>query len=322
MIAFFEKIIVFIVSGAYLICSIFMGNGFDSIIRYKNTVKDVSAYTNTIKTAVPQTEIYDAVKGHFESQLPAGKTQKKAIVIGYDGCRADCLSLINDEHPSAIGALLEDGGFAAITYCGGKNFPLMNNQATSTAPGWCSMLTGVWADKHGITDNSIVKSMEYPTLLTSLVEGKVIDDSAFYVSWGGHFTDSNSTYFEEKNYIEEKGLDVSFLRANDDAGTFANTVADLKKADCSDFIFSIFEYPDHTGHDEGFSLYNDEYPAAFYEAEETGLQVINAIKSRPAYNTEDWLIIITSDHGGSTFGHGGMSIQERITFAVSNKEIF
>ena len=49
-------------------------------------------------------------------------------------------------------------------------------------------------------------------------------------------------------------------------------------------------------------------------------ETIDAIKARETYDTEDWLIIITSDHGGFGTKHGKASIQERMTFIVSNKE--
>ena len=49
-------------------------------------------YENTIETAIPQTELYNIIKAHFDSPLADGKTEKKAIVIGYDGCRADVLT--------------------------------------------------------------------------------------------------------------------------------------------------------------------------------------------------------------------------------------
>lgn len=319
---FFHHIIVTVATIVYLFCGIFAGNGFDSILRYRKAVADISVYSNTIETAVPQTEMYRFIDEHFKSELPEGKTEKKAIVIGYDGCRADALQKIDDEHDSAIMALLaEENGNAFISYCGGVNYPMINTQETSTAPGWCSMLTGAWADVHGITGNSIVKSNEHLTLLTTLVEDGTIDDSAFYVSWGGHFSGDDSTYRDEKAYIEENDLDVNFLCANDDDGTKANTLADVSRADCSDFIFSIFEYPDHIGHSVTFSPYNKDYTNAFYDAEATALEIINTIKARPTYDTEDWLIIITSDHGGSSLGHGGVTIMERMTFVVANKEV-
>ena len=50
------------------------------------------------------------------------------------------------------------------------------------------------------------------------------------------------------------------------------------------------------------------------------LEAINEIKNRETYAEEDWLIIITSDHGGIRTNHGKESIQERMTFAVINKD--
>ena len=46
------------------------------------------------------------------------------------------------------------------------------------------------------------------------------------------------------------------------------------------------------------------------------MEIISAVESRPTYALEDWLIIITSDHGGFNTGHGAFTIQERMTFYV------
>ena len=53
---------------------------------------DAVKYENTIETAYPQTDVYDIVANHFKSELPEGKTEKKVVIIGYDGCRADILA--------------------------------------------------------------------------------------------------------------------------------------------------------------------------------------------------------------------------------------
>ena len=288
----------------------------DTVSAYKENVNSVDAYTNTLETAIPQTDLYGIIKNHFESPLAEGKTAKKAIVIGYDGCRADALSLLDIEGKGGISYLLSTGATAQLSYCGGKNYPAINTQATSTAPGWCSILTGTWADVHGITDNGIEKSNDNLTLMTTLVESNTIGSSAFYVSWNGHFNGEDTTYIKEKNYIAEKSLNVNFLDADDDAGTLANTLTDINSADCSDFIFSILEHSDHAGHDTGFSLNNPEYSSAFAAAEVDGRAIIDAIEARETYTTEDWLIIIASDHGGYNTGHGFVTIQERMTFFV------
>ncbi len=277
-------------------------------------------YENTIETAIPQTELYDIIKAHFDSPLADGKTEKKAIIIGYDGCRADVLKEMRDEK-SAISSMLHDGASINLAYCGGVNYPAENTQDTSTAPGWCSILTGVWADKHGVTANGITKSLEYKTLLTTLVEDEIIDSSSFITKWKGHFDRKNATYLDEKAYCEENNLNVSFNRCKDDVASHEYTLNEVKKTDCADFIFVIYEPTDSTGHGYGFTINNPRYKEAFKTADQYGLETIDAIKARETYDTEDWLIIITSDHGGIDTDHGGASIQERMTFIITNKEI-
>lgn len=296
-------------------------NNFDTISKYKKNVNSVEIYENDFKSARPQTDIYKIINAHIDAPLPEGKTTKKVIVLGYDGCRADSLVLLDKHQSSAINTVMADGGHAYLSYCGGKNYPEFNTQATSTAPGWCSMLTGEWADVHGVNSNDVCKSNDYLTLLTTLVEEGKIDSSAFYVSWGGHFSDpEDSTYWYEKQYIEEKGINATFLKADDDIGTYENTLNDVKNAECSDFIFSIFEYCDHIGHDTGFGVGNDDYVKAFEDADKACDEIISAIKARETYDTEDWLIVLTSDHGGYNLAHGTFTIQERYTFIVENKE--
>ena len=288
---------------------------------FEEVINSLDMMDNTWETALPQTAVYDLITAHFASPLPEGKTEKKAIVIGYDGCRVDLFQLLGTSKKSAINTLLNDGGHAIFTYAGGVNYPAENTQATSTAPGWCSMLTGVLADVHHITNNGIVKEVEPKTLLLSLVEDGTIDQSAFYVSWDGHFSKKDATYVGEKQYAKEAGVNTIFRRAFFDPGTKCNILSDIKKKDCSDFIFSTLEYTDHQGHDTGFTPSNPKYVSAFRDAEATGADIIAAIKARETYNTEDWLILITSDHGGIGGGHGGPSFEERITFIVSNKDI-
>ena len=277
-------------------------------------------YENTIETAIPQTELYDIIKAHFDSPLADGKTEKKAIIIGYDGCRADVLTEMRDEK-SAIANLLQDGASINLSYCGGVNYPTENTQDTSTAPGWCSILTGVWADKHGVTANGITKSLEHKTLLTTLVEDEIMDSSTFITKWKGHFDRKNATYNDEKAYCEENNLNVSFNRCKDDVASHEYTLNEVKKTDCADFIFVIYEPTDSTGHGYGFTINNPRYKEAFKTADQYGLETIDAIKARATYDTEDWLIIITSDHGGIGTDHGDASIQERMTFIIANKEI-
>ncbi len=290
----------------------------DTEALYRENVSSVG-YENTIETAIPQTDIYDMIADHFASPLPEGKTAKKAIVIGYDGCRADALKYLGNTSFSGIGKMLDDGASLNLAYCGGVNYPEENTQATSTAPGWCSILTGEWADKHGITGNGITKTMEYKTLLTSLTEDGVIDSARFVTSWDGHFMTDDSTYKLEKEYCEENEINVAFNFCAEDVASSSAVIKDLKQDDCSDFIFAIYEGPDHAGHSFGFSTNSPIYEAGFVLNEILAYRTLKAIENRDTYESEDWLIIITADHGGYGTSHGNASIQERMTFIITNK---
>ena len=275
-------------------------------------------YENTIEKAYPQTDLYDIIKEHFEADLPKGKTEKKVVIIGYDGCRADILN--EKQEKGAISYLLDNGASNNLTYCGGVNYPEVNTQDTSTAPGWCSIVTGEWADVHGITGNGITKTVEPKTLMTSLVEDGTIDSASFITKWKGHFSRDGATYLDEKTYCEENNLNVEFELRKGKKDIHTGAMEKIASEDCSDFVFIIYEDTDSAGHDFGFSYNNPVYKKSFNTEDGYGYEVIKAIEARETYETEDWLIIVTSDHGGVETGHGGPSIQERMTFVVMNQE--
>lgn len=322
MITIFQRIVFGIASFFVMIYGIFAGTSTfgETVTEYRHRVESVKFYENTIETAYPQTDVANIIENHFNNPVQ-GKT-KKCIVIGLDGCRADALTFVENGKPSGIRTLINDGGKGYLTYCGGVNYPKINTQDTSTAPGWCSILTGKWANVTGIYENGVVKSTEHLTVLTSLVESKKTDNSAFYAVWSGHFTDDDSTYRAEVKYCKDNNLDVNFVKADTDEKSLENILADLRKNDCTDFIFSIFECTDHAGHNLGFSLKNKEYENAFYDGDFYAESIINTIKSRSTYFQEDWLIIVTTDHGGIPNYHGNFNIHERITFIISNKAVY
>ena len=288
---------------------------------YKQKLENISCLENTWQNAINQTEIYSLIMKHCFTPLPKGKKKKKAIVIGYDGCTCEMLSHLDKAERGGIKYLLSNGGHGVFSYAGGAPYPEPIIQDTSTAPGWCSMLTGSLAENNKIYNNGITKDIEPKTLIIKLVEDEAIKSSAFYVSWEGHFDEDGATYLNEKSYAEENRLNCTFECASDDVGTRENVLKDITSPECSDFIFSIFEYTDHTGHAVDYLPEKSEYMQAFLDAEKTGMDIIDAIHNRRSYDEEDWLILITSDHGGFQCGHGGPTLQERITFIISNKEI-
>ncbi len=314
-----ERILVLFFSAFLMVTgSMFGTNHWDTPEKYTARVESLSLFSNTMETAVPQTAVYKLIHDHLAAPSADGR-KKKVLVLGYDGTRVDTLTTINSEE-SAITKLSSDG-YGVISYCGGVNYPRMNTQATSTAPGWCSMLTGAWADVHGITGNGQAKSNDHLTLLTTSVQDGIADSSAFYVSWTGHFNRKNTTYYNEKQYVEEKGLPVKFEYSETDEGTLEKVKNDLAQKDCTDFLFFIMEYVDHAGHSSGFDVKNKKYVGAFHTADKQALSVLQALEARETYDQEDWLVLITTDHGGCNLNHGRCTIQERYTFMFCNKPI-
>lgn len=52
-----------------------------------------------------------------------------------------------------------------------------------------------------------------------------------------------------------------------------------------------------------------------------GYEIIKTIEARSTYAQEDWLIIISTDHGGTGTSHGGQTPFERMTWLACNKAV-
>ena len=84
----------------------------DTDKNYRERMETIDIYENTLDDAVPQTEVFRLVTDHLKAPLPAGKKEKKVLVLGWDGCRADAMCMTAQR--SAVDALLADGGKAYI----------------------------------------------------------------------------------------------------------------------------------------------------------------------------------------------------------------
>src|SRR5690554_1806961 len=106
--------------------------------KYIKSIEESKLFSNTIDSALPQTEVYNIVKAHF-ADTSTDKT-KKVVLLGIDGARADVLlNLSDNSNLFSIGGQ----GESVLSYSGGVN---NGDQATSTAPSWVSIFTGQWAD--------------------------------------------------------------------------------------------------------------------------------------------------------------------------------
>lgn len=329
MIAILTRIIVSIVTLSYMISGNYFG---DLTSDYFKRLNSIDVYENSAITAIGARNVYDIVENHFSSELPEGKKIKKAVFIGFDGVRADTFCALDTHETSAINSVLGEDGHAYLSYAGGINFPYYNIQATDSAPGWTSMLTGELYYKTGVLWNDYEKDDKYPTLMKSLIDNKYADKTSFYSSWGSYIS---TTLGSETESCKAAGYDANYVdaakfvterkyeseSANIDAAVTELAVEDLGNADCSDFIFALYESTDEAGHAAGYHPDNETYMNAFAFEDGLARQIVDAIKARPTFAEEDWLILISSDHGGFNHAHGYCMAMERYTFIVCNKRI-
>lgn len=288
---------------------------------YADEINGMKIFDSSVDKALPQTIIYKLMSEHFSAPLAEGKTVKKAIFLGYDGFRADGLENIQDEKESSIMYIKSQGGLYH-TFSGGISD--VNEQATSTAPSWMAMLTGGWAEFNGIDNNGQMKNEDAKTYLLELAEKGIA--ASFTTSWREH---TALSYRPDFINAIENNLPLEFTHQPDDAGTYYQILKYVSKpegaektaAQDPDVIFFTFEHTDHAGHGTGFGNQNEEYIAACKEADSWGYEIIKTIEARSTYATEDWLIVISADHGGTETSHGGQTPFERMTWLACNKQI-
>lgn len=275
---------------------------------YIESLKNLTIYENSLDNAIPQTAIRDVIYSHFFAN-ESDKTPK-LLFIGYDGCQAVMPNLNYNSTDSAIAKVASTGGMY-LTYAGGLH---AGDQATSTAPGWASIFTGVWATQHGVKDNNNVLNESTHSIIYQLAaEGNAV---SYSVTWDTHIT---GTYKLEVAAAKANNYPAKYNLGKTDNDTYNSMLASINADDAG--IFGILEYSDHAGHTSGFALNKKKYKDAYYDSEKDANNLIAVVQARETYAQEDWLIIITTDHGGYRLGHGGTTPMERYTFLAINKPL-
>jgi hypothetical protein len=308
---------------------------------YLTQLNRTGIFENRAQDSLPQTLIHNIILKHFEN--PEAGKEPKCLLVGYDGARADALQrtvspgVWMDVSESGVCALLNGGGAVYNMYTGG---PLLSSplqfvgntlpwpnpamlQETVTAAGWTTMLTGRWAKGgggHGVTSNGITKAASPKLIFTELLEAGGAGQTAFVVSWGGHFADENATYKNDIAYWLENSLNAKWLTTDGDEATFDQTLLEVQDPGAG-MVMCILEFCDHAGHGTGFGLQNPDYAQAIKDSERDAYRLIQAVKARPTYDQEDWLILISSDHGGAFTGHGQQFTVMRQIFLAINKPL-
>ncbi|ASW75390.1 hypothetical protein IQ37_02380 [Chryseobacterium piperi] len=223
---------------------------------------------------------------------------KKVLFIGIDGCRGDVMMSANTPNIHNLvsqSVYSMDGLCAATTWSGN---------------GWSTMLTGVWHTKHNVQDNNFTNPnyINYPDFLSRAESYNPNLRTISLVNWA------------PINDIIIKNADVKTNLSTDLA--VKNAAVNALKNDNPDILFLDFDDVDHAGHSYGFSSAVPQYISALQTTDAYIGEIVNAMKNRATYNNEDWLVVLTTDHGAVDNGHGGGNLSERSIFTIYSNPNF
>ncbi len=209
-----------------------------------------------------------------------GARTRHALVIGVDGLDGEELARLNTPVLDRL-----------------RRHAAWTNTATTqltadtlSGPGWTSVLTGVEAEDHGVTSNGDYDQRDpaYPTFLARLSDAGLTAAVAF--QWADLFlitdVDSYDTAVSGDMATVTEGMEALLATAEEE------------------LYFVHLDDVDHAGHASGFSADNKAWVAAVADVEQSIDRFLTALTARPDIASEQWLLVVTADHGGSGTSHG------------------
>ncbi|REC80104.1 hypothetical protein DRF60_03740 [Chryseobacterium elymi] len=223
---------------------------------------------------------------------------KKVLFIGIDGCRPDVMMSSNTPNiqgllPTAIYSL------DAITLA-----------PTISGNGWSSMLTGVGLDKHNVPDNNFTNPnyANYRDFLTRIETYNPNLRTISLVHWAPINNNIINTADIKTNFSTDLAV--------------KNAAVNALQNDNPDVLFVDFDDVDGAGHSYGFSSTSAQYVNSIQTTDTYIGEILTAMKNRSTYNSENWLVVVTTDHGGEGTSHGGGNLTERDIFSIYSNPSF
>jgi predicted AlkP superfamily pyrophosphatase or phosphodiesterase len=236
--------------------------------------------------------------------LQAG--ERKVLTIAIDGLRPDALVAANAPNVDSLveGTFFGTGGPSGIfvTYA-------QSEHLTFSGPGWGAYMTGLHVDRHGADTNEFENVVPGTTDWFTPLE-------AFDPSLNTHRV---LTWVIAHNSFPS-GADTADVYEYDANGDqlMTNRVVNLMQNPATDVVMTFFSDVDVAGHTCGFDPTAACYLAEISNTDAQIGQIMSAMAARPNFANEDWLVILTTDHGGLDTGHsGGLPEQRTIPFIVA-----
>ncbi|TDE11569.1 alkaline phosphatase family protein [Dyadobacter psychrotolerans] len=257
----------------------------------------------------------------------AQSKQKKALFVIVDGISGDVIEKISKPN---LDIIAKAGGFTRAHVGGGKG--TYSQTPTISAVGYNSLLTGTWVNKHNVWDNDIKDpNYQYWTIFRFFEEQYPEKRSAVFSTWLDNRTkligdglpqtdrlriDYPFDGFELDTIHFPHDKQAEYIHKIDEK--VVDEAASYIRSDAPDLSWVYLEYTDDMGHRHGDS---DQFHKAIQMMDDQMGRLYKAIQYREKNFNEDWLIVITTDHGRDPKagkGHGGQSDRERDTWIVTN----
>ena len=225
--------------------------------------------------------------------------KKHILLIGIDGLRGDSIQCDDCAQTPAMDALISGGAFHANVIAGG-------HQSTFSGPGWASVFTGFWSDQHGVSSNSRTLTLNKPHVFELIKQAYPSATTAVVADW-----------YNLTHNLLPKHTDHVVANQNKASQQATDTVKSWLQWDNPPT--AIFYYLHNVDiHTAAYAPLSKTYQQKIQQEDAQIQQVLDALSNRTNYQNEEWLIIVTSDHGGLNSGHGGQSAQERNSFVIIN----
>jgi len=259
-------------------------------------------------------------------QLAAAQNKKVLFVIA-DGIPA---SELEKARKPAIEAIIGKGVYLPC-YVGGEKGGLTQSP-TISAVGYNSLLTGTWTNKHRVVDNDIQNpNYNYPTIFKVFKEAYPNKKIGVFSTWLDNRTKLVGDGLAQTNYLQvdyhRDGYELDTVQFPHDKKAWYIHLIDEKvvaeaskviKDSAPDMSWVYLEYTDDMGHKYGKS---PEFDTAISMLDKQIGSIMQAVNYRENNFNEEWLVIITTDHGRDAQtgkDHGGQSDAERNTWLVMN----
>ena len=237
--------------------------------------------------------------------------------------------LIERVHPKNIFDIASKGGYARA-YTGGE-VGAYSQTPTISAIGYMNILTGTWMNKHNVNGNSNLNpNYNYWSLFRIAKNQNKDFKTALFSSW----TDNRTVLIGEgKPETDHLKIDYvcdgyeldkdRFPAKKDDLHIF-----DIDSVVCKEAAACIRENaPDLSWvylwyTDSGFHIYGDGAFMDHYVNKTDDLvgMIWEAVQYREKKFDEEWMVIVTTDHGRGESGHhhGGQLARERSVWVSTN----